>query len=133
MSDNPPKHLPEIARECSDSTIASSHEIIDALRDRYTRKILYELADENLTGSEIHERVGFSKTTVYRRLDALEELNVVSTTLRIDPDGHHANVYILECEEIQFDMDEESSRPKLIQVGDGVIVQDQVGSDAGSD
>lgn len=64
-------------------------EFLSLLGDEYSRAVLEALAERPLSGGDIVELTGFSKATVYRRLDRLEEAGLVSSETVFDPDGHH--------------------------------------------
>ena len=66
-----------------------AEEFLSLLGDEYTRTVLEAIAETPLSGGEIVERTGFSKATVYRRLDRLEEAGLVTSETVFDPDGHH--------------------------------------------
>jgi predicted transcriptional regulator len=69
--------------------------VLDVLSDEYGREILETLCQSGsaLTAPEIAKRCGFSRATVYRRLETLESASLVTTETRFDPDGHHQNCY----------------------------------------
>lgn len=64
-------------------------ELLSLLGDEYTRAVLEAIAETPLSGGDIVERTGFSKATVYRRLDRLEDAGLVTAETVFDPDGHH--------------------------------------------
>ncbi len=69
------------------STDAAS--VIELLGDRFTRNILVSLKAEPKTARELVAVCDGSRPTVYRRLKALEEADLVTARNQIDPDGHH--------------------------------------------
>lgn len=64
-------------------------ELLSLLGDEYARQILEVIAETPRSGREIVEQTGFSKATVYRRLDRLEDAALVDSQTVFDPDGHH--------------------------------------------
>lgn len=64
-------------------------ELLSLLGDEYARAVLEAIAQTPRSGREIVDETGFSKATVYRRLDRLEEAGLVASQTVFDPDGHH--------------------------------------------
>lgn len=64
-------------------------ELLSLLGDEYARAVLEAIAGSPQSGREIVDETGFSKATVYRRLDRLEEAGLVASETVFDPDGHH--------------------------------------------
>jgi predicted transcriptional regulator len=64
-------------------------ELLSLLGDEYARSVLEATAQTPRSGREIVDETGFSKATVYRRLDRLEEAGLVASRTVFDPDGHH--------------------------------------------
>jgi DNA-binding transcriptional ArsR family regulator len=76
--------------DASDDRFAS---ILELLEDEYARRILEHLAEGEMTASELVETCDSSKSTVYRRLNRLEENDLVREKLRVNPRGHHRKVF----------------------------------------
>lgn len=66
--------------------------VLDALDDPDCRAIIRAI-DEPMTASEISDATDIPSSTVYRKLDLLDEAGLVAASTRIRPDGHHASVY----------------------------------------
>jgi DNA-binding transcriptional ArsR family regulator len=64
-------------------------ELLSLLGDEYARAVLEAIVQTPRPGREIVEETGFSKATVYRRLDRLEAAGLVASETVFDPDGHH--------------------------------------------
>lgn len=64
-------------------------ELLSLFGDEYTRAVLEVISETPLSGSDIVDETGFSKATVYRRLDRLESAGLVESETMFDPDGHH--------------------------------------------
>lgn len=63
------------------------------LADDCARTILEATAREPKSADTLAERCEASKTTVYRRLEELEEHDLVEVRRRPEDDGHHYKVY----------------------------------------
>jgi DNA-binding transcriptional ArsR family regulator len=68
-------------------------ELLDLLGDEYARRVLRVVTDQPRTGSEIAAATDVSRATVYRRLDRLEEAGLVTSSQKLDPDGHHCKQF----------------------------------------
>lgn len=77
------------AEEPSTSETTNPEELLSLLGDEYARSILQTIAQTPRSGRDIVEETGFSKATVYRRLDRLEAAGLVASETMFDPDGHH--------------------------------------------
>lgn len=71
----------------------NAQEALQLLADPIARDILQALSGMALSAAEVAEWSDCSRTTVYRRLDRLEEAGLVTTELTVDPDGHHHRTY----------------------------------------
>ena len=77
------------AEQPSPTETADPEELLSLLGDEYARSILQTIAQTPCSGREIVDETGFSKATVYRRLDRLEAAGLVASETMFDPDGHH--------------------------------------------
>jgi len=68
-------------------------EILDTIGDEYARDVLAAICREPQSARELSEALDHSMQTVYRRIDLLEEHDLVSTRMRIADDGNHHQVY----------------------------------------
>jgi DNA-binding transcriptional ArsR family regulator len=84
-----------------------SDELLAALGDDYARRIVTLLSDESLPAREIVERLEVSRPTVYRRLNRLQEIGVVSSSMDYDPDGHHRQRFGIAVDRVTLSFDDE--------------------------
>lgn len=63
--------------------------LLELLDDDYARGILEATTDEAVPARRLAERLDASRTTVYRRLERLEEAGLVEPTMTYDADGYH--------------------------------------------
>jgi predicted transcriptional regulator len=68
-------------------------EISDLLADETTQRILIETNEESMSADELSDACGVSPQTVYRRLERLQEYDLVTEAVELDDDGHHHKVY----------------------------------------
>jgi DNA-binding HxlR family transcriptional regulator len=86
------------------ATGAEGTEILDLLGDEYTSRILEALSVEPRPARELVSVCDMSRPTVYRRLDRLENHDLVSTDTTIDPDGHHRKVFATTLERVTIEL-----------------------------
>jgi len=64
------------------------------LEDETARAILTQTSQEPMSASTLEQRCDVSGPTIYRRLDRLEDCDLIVEHTRPDPDrGHHKKVY----------------------------------------
>jgi predicted transcriptional regulator len=68
-------------------------DILDTIGDPYARDVLAAICREPQSASELAEDLGYSSQTVYRRIEVLQEHDLVSERTRIADDGNHHKVY----------------------------------------
>jgi len=89
----------------SSATSVSTDALITLLSDDHAREISTAIVDEAKTAREIVSECDGSRTTVYRRLNRLEDAGLVRSELRIDPDGNHCKEFFLvrDCLEVTLE------------------------------
>ena len=93
--------------------------VIDLLGDAYTRDILSSLKEGPKTARELVTACDGSRPTIYRRLNALEETDLVTTQNQIDPDGHHRKEYATPVGWIIFKLQPDDYETGLLTDSDG--------------
>ncbi|WP_254763402.1 ArsR/SmtB family transcription factor [Natrinema marinum] len=87
-------------------------ELLAVLAEEYTNEIIAALGKESLSAREIADSSGASRPTVYRRLNRLESIGAVETTMAPSPCGQCRKEFRLILGEIEFSL-----------MGDADIVQ----------
>jgi DNA-binding transcriptional ArsR family regulator len=77
-------------------------EFLSLIGDEHTQEILTTLGEQSLPAREIVDRSSVSRSTVYRRLDRLEEVGLVETTMSLHPDGHHRKEFRVVVEKVEL-------------------------------
>lgn len=67
--------------------------LVDFLDDEYARDILTATSETPMTVNEISDRSDASPSTLYRRVERLQEADLLAEQTRIRQDGHHETVY----------------------------------------
>ncbi len=88
-----------MSEDCDDE------EILALLDDEYARGILTATSAEPMSAQTLSERCDASVTTIYRRIDRLQDCDLVEEQLRPQPDGNHYKVYAsrLESFSVRFE------------------------------
>jgi predicted transcriptional regulator len=102
---------PERSRTAPGSPSAESPEVeperlLSLLTDEYVHDIVGHIADESLAARTIADRLGVARSTVYRRLDRLEEAGMLETEMVYHPDGHHRREFTVSLDEVVLSFDD---------------------------
>lgn len=81
---------------------SSAEELFDLLEDDYAREILVQTAGEPRSVSALSEACDADPSTIYRRIDRLENRDLVEPEQRLDPDGHHYKVYAARLDRVSI-------------------------------
>src|SRR6056297_353408 len=76
----------------------------ELLEDEYARVILAETSTEALSATELAQRCDASSPTIYRRINRLQELDMVEEEQTLDPDGHHYRRFSARLERITIEL-----------------------------
>lgn len=92
--------------------------VLAALEDPDCRALLEATADEALTAGELIERCGVPRSTTYRKLERLTEAGLLEESIRISPEGKHANEYRRTFDDVTISLDDcESATVGLSSAG----------------
>jgi DNA-binding transcriptional MocR family regulator len=80
-------------------------EIYALLDDDYARRILVETYEDARSAESLSEACGASESTIYRRVERLRDRDLLEGVQRLDPDGHHHEVYAARLERVTVDLD----------------------------
>lgn len=78
--------------------------ITELLADEVVRTILAATLEESLSAEELAARCDVSPATVYRRLETLDEQDLVAARMEPDDDGHHYRVYAATLDRVVVDL-----------------------------
>ena len=67
--------------------------VLDLLSDEYARAILAATSTEPMTAKALSEHCDASLPTIYRRIERLDEHDLIEERVEVDADGHHRDVY----------------------------------------
>lgn len=84
----------------------ASGEFLSLLADDYVREIVEQISDESLPARTIADRLEVARSTVYRRLNRLEEAGVLHVEMSCHPDGHHRKRFTISLDEVVLSFDD---------------------------
>lgn len=82
--------------------------VLTALNDADCRTILEELGDSEpyLSAAELSERCDVPLSTTYRKIELLEEADLLEEKLRIRQSGRHASEYDQRVDDVTISVDD---------------------------
>ena len=81
--------------------------LFDLLADEYARAILIATSREPMSARTLSERYEMSLPTVYRRVERLQEFDLLTEQTEIDTSGgHHRSLYEANLEHIDIDLED---------------------------
>ncbi len=89
---NPPTTPDSVAGSASEQSHQRTVEadtLLELLGDEYTYRVFEAVVEKPRTGRELINATGASKPTVYRRLQELDEVGLIDSTMKIASDGNH--------------------------------------------
>lgn len=87
--------------------------VVGALDDGCAREVLVLTAGKARSADEIAGLSTSSRSTVYRRIRELVELDLLAESQELDPHGHHFNTYRARLSEVSIDLDEDGFHIEL--------------------
>lgn len=86
--------------------MADPGEVFDLLADEYARDILKHASRKPLTVAELAEACDAHHSTIYRRIEQLQEFDLMSEQVRVDSEGHHATEYVTQFHQLVVTLEE---------------------------
>ncbi|APW98233.1 transcriptional regulator [Halobiforma lacisalsi AJ5] len=90
---------------------SSIEEILDTIGDEHARTVLASISREPGSAKELAERLDLSQPTIYRRLDLLEENDLIKDRTLVADDGNHYKEYtcnfnstVISLEDDEYDV-----------------------------
>lgn len=77
-------------------------DVVNLLSDEYNQRILQYTREEPRSVSTISDLCDADPSTIYRRIDDLEEYGLIEGQHQLDPEGHHYTVYIAKLREVRI-------------------------------
>lgn len=83
---------------------SDDEELLSLLDDEYARTIIVETYREPRSASALSAACEADPSTVYRRIDRLRSHDLLDAQQRLDPEGHHYEVYSARLEHVGVDV-----------------------------
>lgn len=84
-----------------------TEELLTLLEDEYTRTIIVESYREPRSVNALSTACDADPSTIYRRIDRLQQRDLLQDQQRLDPNGHHYKVYTARLEGVAIDVTED--------------------------
>jgi biotin operon repressor len=68
-------------------------DVLAVLEDEYAQGILRATHSTAMSAPQLAETLDASRPTIYRRIEELQKLDLLTEGTQMDADGHHRNVY----------------------------------------
>ncbi|MEF8775236.1 MAG: helix-turn-helix domain-containing protein [Haloarculaceae archaeon] len=91
---------PSGQRQRSGPRSVDSEEVFEALARDGCRAVMRAVGDETLTAAEIGDRVDAPMSSIYRHLDSLASIGLLTESIRVDPHGRNQRQYSLAVSEL---------------------------------
>jgi len=92
-------------------------EILDTIGDEHARSVLAAISDEACSAKELAEECDLSLPTVYRRLELLEEYDLVTDRTLVADDGNHYKVYESNFESTVISLEDDEYKVRIYRKG----------------
>ncbi|WP_267643943.1 ArsR family transcriptional regulator [Haloarchaeobius amylolyticus] len=89
--------------------------VVGALEDQCSREVLVLTAGRAQSADDIVAFSDSSRSTVYRRIRELVELDLLAETQELDPNGHHFNMYRARLDRVSIELDEDGFHIELVR------------------
>jgi DNA-binding transcriptional ArsR family regulator len=80
--------------------------VAELLADPYARAILAAASEEAVDATTLADRLDADPSTIYRRLESLEEQDLVTSRIQPRSDGHHYSVYRTRLRRVTVDLED---------------------------
>ncbi|MGB9930877.1 ArsR/SmtB family transcription factor [Haloarcula amylolytica] len=91
----------------------SIEEILDTIGDKHARRVLAAISREPQSAKELAEECDLSLPTVYRRIELLEEYDLVTDRTLVAEDGNHYKVYESNFESTVISLEDEEYKVRI--------------------
>ncbi|WP_247008500.1 ArsR/SmtB family transcription factor [Halorientalis litorea] len=81
-------------------------EVLDLLSDEYARSILAATSVEPMSAKQLAEQCDASLPTIYRRVERLQEYDLLEERTRVDLTGSHHKMYSATLSEFSMDLED---------------------------
>ena len=91
----------------------SIEEILDTIGDQHARRVLATISRESKSAKELADECDLSLPTVYRRIEMLDEYELVTDRTLVADDGNHYKVYESNFESTVISLEDDEYRVRI--------------------
>ncbi|MEF8812321.1 MAG: helix-turn-helix domain-containing protein [Halovenus sp.] len=91
----------------------SIEEVLDTIGDQHARRVLAAISREPKSAKELAEECDLSLPTVYRRIEMLEEYDLVRDRTLVAEDGNHYKIYESNFESTVISLEDDEYRVRI--------------------
>ena len=91
----------------------SIEDVLDTIGDQHARTVLAAISREPRSAKELAEVCDLSLPTIYRRLELLEEHDLVDERTTVAEDGNHYNVYECNFDSTVIQLEDEEYKVRI--------------------
>ncbi len=91
----------------------SIEDILDTIGDQHARTVLAAISREPRSAKELSEECDLSLPTIYRRLEILEEHDLVTERTTVAEDGNHYNIYECNFDSTVIQLEDEEYKVRI--------------------
>ncbi|MFB6201933.1 MAG: ArsR/SmtB family transcription factor [Halorhabdus sp.] len=91
----------------------SIEEILDTIGDEYARRVLAAISREPRSAKELSEECDLSLPTVYRRIEMLDEYDLIKDQTLVADDGNHYKVYKSNFESTVITLEDDEYKVRI--------------------
>lgn len=82
--------------------MADGEQVVDYLGDDHVRTILVQTCEGPKSVDALSDACGVDPSTIYRRVQRLQEADLLEEQQKLDPGGHHHKVYVARVQEVRI-------------------------------
>ena len=91
----------------------SIEDILDTIGDQHARRVLAAISREPQSAKDLAEECDLSLPTVYRRIEMLEEYDLVTDETLVADDGNHYKVYESNFESTVITLEDDEYKVRI--------------------
>lgn len=99
------EQLQEVVKQLiAESKSRHNSDVLDVLGDQKSRHLFSYLVEQSATAKELGEATKLSLPTVYRRLNALHQAELIEEQLQVDAEGNHVKAFTASAGRVSIDL-----------------------------
>ena len=91
----------------------SIEDILDTIGDQHARRVLAAISREPQSAKDLAEECDLSLPTVYRRIEMLEEYDLVTDETLVADDGNHYKIYESNFESTVITLEDDEYKVRI--------------------